>query len=517
MRSTMRLTAAIAVTAALWLSTTPASSQTASGCAALAALRVEDTNLLSAAVVPAKEGLPEYCRVLGFIRPATNFEIRLPTQSWNGKFYMAGCGGFCGKLESDRPGSINAMNHGLHRNYAVSTMDGGHWGTIATDGHWAYHNRLAEIDFGYRAVTETARVTKTVIKAFYGTEQKKSYFNGCSNGGRMANMEASRYPNDFDGIISGAPALDFSGLVGTFFAWVVQANTDPNGKPILSLSKVKLVQDAVLRACDAKDGLNDGIINDPRTCDFKPVSLRCQGPDSADCLTEDEVKVLDKWYGGTRNSRGELLYPGGVPFGSEPYWWLWLTGDGQGRGRLVPAFAVNYLGYLAFPEDPGDGYKVTQFDFDRDPSRLKVMGEIYDATNPDLSQFKARGGKLLMWHGWADAIVTPERTLTYYAQVEKQMGGRHATQDFLRLFMLPGMDHCGLLPGPGITEGGFDPLTALEKWVEEEIPPARLLATKKDKDGKTMWTRPVCPYPQIAQHAGRGDVNDAASFICAEP
>jgi hypothetical protein len=490
---------------------------TASECVALATLRIEDTNLLSATVVPAKDGLPEYCRVLGFVRPAINFEVRLPTTGWNGKFYMAGCGGFCGKLDSDRPGPINAMNHGLRRHYAVSTMDGGHWGATATDGRWAYHNRLAEVDFGYRAVTETARVTKAAIKAFYGAEQKKAYFNGCSNGGRMATMEAWRYPDDFDGIISGAPALDMSGLGGTFFAWVVQANTGPDGQDILPRAKVKLVQEAVLRACDAKDGREDGLIDDPRACDFKPARLKCQQAGRAECLTEAEVAVLEKWYGGARNARGEALYPGGIPFGSEPYWWLWLTGNEEGRGRAVPAFAVNYLRYLAFPDDPGDSYHPTQFDFEKDPPRLQAMGEIYKSANPDLSKFKARGGKLLLWHGWADAIVTPQRTVQYYTEVEERMGGRAATQEFLRLFMVPGMDHCGNLPGPGITASGFDPLTALEKWVEEGGPPTRLLATKTDKDGKTVWTRPLCPYPQVAKYQGAGDPNDAASFGCVEP
>ncbi len=248
-------------------------------CPGLSALSIPNTNLLSAVVVPAAGGLPEYCRVLGFVRPAINFEIRLPTKDWNGKFYMAGCGGFCGQVDSERPGFTNAINHGLRRNYAVSTMDSGHWGFAAIDGRWAWNNRLAEIDWGHRAVTETARVTKTVIKSFYGKDQSKSYFAGCSTGGRMANMEASRYPNDFDGIISGAPALDYPGLVATKFAWVVQANTGPDGKEILNRSKVKMLADAVYAACDAKDGLKDGLIDDPRACDFKPSSLLCRAGD----------------------------------------------------------------------------------------------------------------------------------------------------------------------------------------------------------------------------------------------
>jgi feruloyl esterase len=486
-------------------------------CSALAALKVENTNLLSASIVPYKDGLPEHCRVLGFVRPAINFEIRLPVKDWNGKFYMAGCGGFCGTLDSDRPGMVNAMNHGLRRNYAVSTMDSGHWGVAVTDGRWAYHNRLAEWDWGQRAVTETARVTKLVIKAYYGADPKKSYFAGCSTGGRMANMEAWKYPNDFDGILSGAPALDYTGLVGTACAWVTQANTGPDGKDILPVAKVKAIEKAVYQACDAKDGLKDGLIDDPRKCDFQPGSLKCKSADGPDCLTEAEVKVLEKWYGGAKNSRGDQLYPGGIPMGSEPYWSLWLTGDGKGGGRLIPAFGRDFLRYMAFPEDPGDTYTVLDFDFDKDPPRLSLMAQIYNATGTDLSKFKARGGKLLMYHGWADAIVTPQLTVDWYGGVEKDMGGRQGTQEFLRLFMIPGMDHCGLQPGPGITQMEFDPLTALEKWVEEGVAPDVLLATKKDKDGKTLWTRPLCTYPKVAKYKGTGDPTDGANFACVEP
>jgi hypothetical protein len=290
----------------------------AQDCASLANLKVENTNLLSAAEVPTTGDLPAYCRVLGFVRPAINFEVRLPLQSWNSKFYMVGCGGFCGTLDTDRPGFTNAANFGLRRNYAVVAMDSGHWGTSAVDGRWAMNNPVAQMDWGQRAVTETARVAKTILRTYYGTEQKKSYFVGCSTGGRMGIMEALRFPTDFDGIISGAPALDYTGLVATSFAWATQANTGPDGQPIFPASKVKLVQDAVDAACDDKDGVRDGIISDPRTCDFQPSSLQCKASNALDCLTEAEVGVLAKWYHGPVNSRGATLYPGGIPMGSEP-------------------------------------------------------------------------------------------------------------------------------------------------------------------------------------------------------
>ena len=491
-----------------------ASAQPGGDCGALANLKIEGTNLLSAAIVPAGGGLPEYCRVLGYVRPAINFEVRMPTREWNGKFYMAGCGGFCGTLDSDDDGFANAMNYGLKRNYAAATMDSGHWGASGIDGRWAYNNRVAENDWGWRAVTETARVAKALVKTYYGAEQKKAYFAGCSTGGRMANMEARKFPNDFDGIISGAPALDQTGLA-TFQAWLVQANTGPDGRDILQKQKVALVRDKVYEACDAKDGLKDGLIDDPHACDFKPASLRCRASDGADCLTTAEVGVLEKWYAGAHDSKGRQLYPGGVPLGSEPFWPLWLTGLEKGGGRFTPRFVAEFLRYAAFADDPGESYSAAKFDFDSDPQRLATMAAVYNSTDPDLSAFKARGGKLLMYHGWADPIVTPQFTVDYYEAVEKKMGGRGATQGFLRLFMIPGFDHCGWQPGPGISELGFDPLTALENWVENGEAPASLLATKQDNDGKTVWTRPLCPYPQKAKYKG-GDANVATNFICSD-
>ncbi|UCD77599.1 MAG: tannase/feruloyl esterase family alpha/beta hydrolase, partial [Desulfobacterales bacterium] len=471
----------------------------------------------SSTVVPAADGAPEYCRVLGYVRPAINFEIRLPTD-WNGKFYMAGCGGYCGTLDSDRPGFINAMAYALPRGYAISTMDSGHWGSSVLDGRWAYHNPVAEVDWAYRAVHETQHATKAVIEAYYGKRPEKSYFQGCSTGGRMALMEAWRFPEDFDGIICGAPAMDYTGLVGTFFAWLVQANTNPEGKDIITPAKVDLIRKAVYERCDKLDGIADGVIDDPRKCDFDPASLRCPpGTSADDCLTEEMTNTLEAWYGGARDSAGKQLYPGGIPKGSEPYWWLWLTGNEKGGGRLIPLFSANFLSYMAFRDDPGPDYTPMDFDFDNDPEALEYMAAIYNSDNPDLSKFKEHGGKLLLWHGWADAIVTPQKTVDYYEEVLSKMGGESKTKEFFRLFMIPGVDHCGLLSGPGINQMGFDPLSALEAWVEKGTPPESLLATKKGTKDETLWTRPLCPYPQVAKYKGSGDINDAANFQCENP
>jgi len=471
----------------------------ATECASLAALRIEDANLLSSTVVPAREGLPEHCRVLGVIRPAISFEVRLPTRDWNGKFYMAGCGGFCGRLDSDLPGFANAMNHGLRRGYAAATMDGGHWGASRVDGRWAWNNRLAENDWGWRAVTETARVAKFLLAAYYGKPQEKSYFAGCSTGGRMGLMEAQRFPADFDGIIAGAPALDYTGLVAAHFAWVTQANTRPDGSEILDRGKVASIAAAVTAACDGRDGRRDGLIDDPRACDWQPATMACRAKSSDACLTPDEVNVLEKWYAGPRTASGAPLYPGGIPRGSEPFWPLWLTGSAASRSPpLVPLFAREFLRYMAFAEDSGEDYDVRRFDFANDPPRLTGMASLYNADNPDLSAFAARGGKIIVYHGWADPMVTPYRTVQYVEDVQRTMGGPARTGQFLRLFMLPGFDHCGIQSGPGANDAGFDPLPALEAWVERGVAPDSIPTSRRNADGSTAWSHPVCTYPPTA-------------------
>lgn len=507
------------------LSTT---SLAAEDCAGLADLKIENANLLSATQVAASGDLPAYCRVLGYVRPAINLEVRLPLQNWNGKLYMAGCGGFCGTLNADAPGFTNAMNFGLRRNYAVATSDSGHWGTGAVDARWAMNNPVALMDWAQRAVAETARVTKAIAKAHYGTEQTKAYFAGCSTGGRMAAMEALRNPKDFDGIISGAPALDETGLVATFFAWVTKANTGPDGKPIFPVSKVKLLGDAVYAACGEKGAVKDGIVADPRACYFKPAALQCRAGDAADCLTAAEVDVVQKWYRGPVDAKGRQLYPGGIPFGSEPHWPRWLTGTSAPGTPALPLFAQDFLRYMAFQPAAGPSFRATDFDFDRDPPRLATMAAMYNVATfdpatgtteaGDLSAFRDAGGKLIMYHGWADSLVTPQLTVDFYEQLTKKSGGIAATQSFARLFMVPGMDHCGIQTGgPGIADTGIDPLSALERWVEKGEVPAELIATKTAPTGETLWRRPVCAYPKIARYKGSGDATDPTNFTCHGP
>ncbi|MFZ0257784.1 MAG: tannase/feruloyl esterase family alpha/beta hydrolase [Gammaproteobacteria bacterium] len=458
--------------------------------------------------IAASDELPEFIQVTGTLWPRIKFELRLPTQGWNGKFYMAGCGGFCGQVVTDRVGFTNNLNYGLKRGYAAATTDSGHEGVASTDGRWAENNRRAEIDWAYRAIHEVARVSKALIQLAYRRVPKFSYFAGCSTGGRQAVMEALRYPNDFDGLISGAPALDYTGLVATWMSWMVQANLDELANPIINAELLGTIQQTVLAQCDGIDGLEDGIIADPRRCrvDFQTLGL-----------SEAQLAALNKFYAKPTNSLGKPLYAGSVPYGSEKYWLLWLPGfrlPGTNTGGLIEDFNINFLDYMAFKDDPvgHPDWDPYAFDFDTHPQLLDFMGAIHNANKPNLAAFRNAGGKLIMYHGWADAIVPPTYTIDYYERVAAHLGGLKSTQDFFRLFLVPGMDHCSVQVIDGYDD--FDMLTALENWVERNSAPEMILANQVATDGGTLRTRPLYPYPLFPNYVG-GDPDLAQSFAPA--
>ncbi len=459
-------------------------------CEALEDLKLKDAYVISAVISPAEGDLPERCWIDGFILPEIHFRINLPTKDWNGKFFMEGCGGFCGYL-----GFSGNLRQALERGYAVSTMDSGHWGESVWDCRWAYNNRIAEIDWAYRAVHETAIVTKRIIDKFYGRPPRLSYFLGCSTGGRMALMEAWRYPEDFDGIISDGPVMDNTGLYISYH-WAARKNIGADGKDIISPDDLELIINSVYQACDSLDGRKDGLIEDPSACVFEPESLLCGENQTEGCLTSEQVETLKAWYGGPKNSSGEQLYPGGIPLGSEPFWTRWIIGKSDEiDDSVIGSASLEFFRYVAFQEDPGENYSMFDFDFDTDPPRLEFMAKIINSDNPDLEVFRAKNGKLIMIHGWADAIVTPWKSIEYYKEVENAIGSREDTQEFFRLFMIPGMDHCGIGKELGITNNSLDPLTALEKWVETGEAPESLIITKFDHEGNPSWERPVYPYP----------------------
>ncbi|MEZ5931032.1 MAG: tannase/feruloyl esterase family alpha/beta hydrolase [Alphaproteobacteria bacterium] len=456
-----------------------AQSDPAERCEALRNFGMDAAYVTSTRVMAATEALPAYCEVRATALPSISIETRLPLENWNGKFYQTGCGGWCGVLgRADAGGRfVNAMGPGLARGYATATSDSGHHGLSVVDADWADANPNAERDWGWRAIGETYRVAHAVIAEFYGEASGDSIFQGCSTGGRLAHMATQRYPENYQGIISGAPAMNETGLAGAALAWLVKANTGPGGEPILKPGKDGLIGDEVMRQCDGLDGAEDGLIADPRMCKPDASTLLCKGDtDSGQCLTQAEIDVVTTWYRPPVNAAGEELYPGGTPAGSEPFWWLWLTGKEGGAPPLNPQFAKSYGAYLAFEHDPGPEWDPADFDFDKDPARMAKAEAMFNADSPDIAKFREAGGKMIVWHGWADAIVTPFQTVAWHEAAQAAAGGPEALAENVQLFMIPGMDHCGILPGPGgIVMESIDPLTALEHWMETGEAPKSIM------------------------------------------
>lgn len=458
--------------------------------------------------------IPDHCLVEGYVNPQIQFEMRLPEAgNWNGKFLLVACDGWCGKIAKD------ATMAGVVRNYATMTHNGGHWGEHPFDGIWASDNVQAKIDFGYRANHVLPMAAKAIIEKYYGSKPKRSYITGCSKGGQAGVMAASRYPEDFDGVIARGPTVDYTRVNVLRCAGIDKAVFDDNGVPRMTARKVPLLQKAVMDHCDAKDGLEDRQISDPRKCDFDPAMIQC-GADGVglNCLTPTEVEVVRKLYAPIYNAKGEQIYPG-TAFGSESAWAAWalpIAGNAPIHGdktTYAQQCGGDFLRYMAFRDSPGPGWDWrSEFDWDRDKHLLTDIGNFWDATNPDLRAFRDAGGKMIVVHGWADAAIPAEASIEWYDDVSAFMGGRDAVTDFARMFLLPGVHHCDGGPGPA----DFDALALLEKWVEEGEAPDALL-TRQVEDGAIVRTRPVYPYPLEAVYRGRGSIDDASNFRPKNP
>ncbi|HYL76274.1 MAG TPA: tannase/feruloyl esterase family alpha/beta hydrolase [Bryobacteraceae bacterium] len=466
------------------------------------------------------QGLPAFCRVAGVLKPSNDseiqFEVWLPSSGWNGKFQGIGNGGFAGSI------SYAAMANAVLHGYATASTDTGHHAGV-TDGSWALGHPEKVVDFGYRAIHETTDKAKALVRAFYGNSPKHSYFSSCSNGGRQALMEAQRFPADYDGIIAGAPANYWTHLL-TGAIWNLQVTLDDPASYIPA-SKVPAIEAATLEACDAADGVKDGVIDNPPQCHFDPAKLLCKGPDSDACLTAPQVAALKKIYDGPKNSKGAQLFPGFSVGGETGFggWSGWITGPGPAKSTQY-AFGTQFFKNMVFDDAQWD-FKT--FNMDRDPKVADdKVGQRFNATNPDLSAFKKRGGKLILYHGWSDAAIPPVNTIQYYQSVAAKMGAKD-TSAFVRLFMVPGMQHCGGGPGPNsfgqasVAQGDaqHDMASALEKWAEGGQPPEQIVATRYKGAGPASGvarTRPLCAYPKIARWNGSGSTDDAASFTCVE-
>ena len=459
-------------------------------------------------VVAVEARTPEVCDVGGYVAAQVQFELKLPTKTWQGRYLQNGCGGFCGAIGQTRFPSCDLQPGG---DFAVSATNDGH-AAAGFDALWAATDEQERVDFGSRAVHVVAVASKAIIQAFYGIAPQRSYFNGCSDGGREGLQEAQRFPADFDGIVAGAPANIWAPLVGEFETWLGRINVDAQGNPILTLAKLPALHAAALASCDGADGLVDGQIDDPRACRFDPASIQCAaGSDQPTCLTPAQVDVARKAYSGPVDAHGRHLYPGGEPVGSELAWAGWFVTTGApGIGPLI---GDDYLKYSAFPiGQPTSSIPDWKFTVDGF-NRLRTEGRVFNSTNADLSAFQRRGGKLILWHGWADQAIPPTGTPAYYDAVQDRMGGLQATQRFARLFMLASMYHCGGGFGPS----QFDLINPITHWVEQGEAPTRVVATQTDNSGKVVRTRPVFAYPEQARYVGSGSVDDAANFVGVMP
>lgn len=460
---------------------------------------------------PGASGAPApYCDVKGTIAPAVLFEVRLPTQGWTQRYVQTGCGGLCGQLSINYTAAATCPPV-LDGTIASASTDMGHEGQ--QDGSWAAGNPQAQIDFAYRAEHVTAQVAKAVIAGFYGQQPTYSYFDGCSDGGREALMEAQRYPDDFDGIVAGAPANDLVVQNTIHHAWNVLANRDANGSPILLAGKLPLIHAAVVAACDGADGVADRLIDDPRRCRFDPSSLLCApGQDRTTCLTGAEAGVVHRLHEGAVDARGRRLEQRiSHEWGSELDWTLFVP-MAQGQTTFSETIALSFLRYLAYFNIANPNYQLSDFQFTVPLFWQTVQTSVYmAATDPDLRPFAGHGGKLLLWHGWADQHITPQSTLEYYEAMRDTMGA-DAVDRFAKLYLFPGVAHCGGGLGPDT----FDVLTPVMAWVETGTPPGKIIASKV-ANGTVTRTRPVFPYPAVARYAGSGSIDDAANFVAFTP
>ncbi|MFN7923192.1 MAG: tannase/feruloyl esterase family alpha/beta hydrolase [Bryobacteraceae bacterium] len=446
--------------------------------------------------VTSAEQTATHCRVSITLRPTADSEIKSevwlpPVAVWNGKFLMEGGGGFVGSVNT------GGMTNAVAEHYATASTDTGH---SSGSGSFGMGHPEKITDFAYRAVHETAVKAKALISAYYGRAPRLSYWEGCSTGGRQGLMSAQRYPEDFDGIIAGAPANNQINLCAWRMRLLMTSLRSP--QHAMPPEKLKLLNDAVLDKCDANDGVRDRLLEDPRDCNFDPSVLLCKGAENASCLSAQQLETVRAAYTDTRKSTGELLYPR-LPVGGELGW-------------LVPAGAtepgkmdIEMFRYIGNQNAAWDWHA---FDLEKDIERALEHGKEIHAVNPDLARFKARGGKLLIYHGWSDGgsggAISALNTVSYYESVLKQMGANQG--EWLRLFMVPGMAHCGGGTGPN----QFQALAALERWRERNEAPKAIIATRVSERGRVEMTRPLCPYPERAVYQGSGSTNEAGNFSC---
>lgn len=496
-------------------------------CESLAQLALPNTKITSAQTITGGEftptgrtaikDLPAFCRVAATLTPSTDSDIKIevwfPLEGWNGKYRGQGNGGFAGSIAFD------AMAAAIKLGYATAGTDTGHTGN---DASWALGHPEKVVDFGWRAIHEMTVTAKTIIQDYYGSGPKQSYFSSCSDGGREALMEAQRFPADYDGIVAGAPANYWTRLLS---AGMLMQGVILDGDGYIPAGKLPTITAEVMAACDAKDGVTDGLLNDPRQCQFDPAVLICKGADSDTCLTEAQVKALKAIYAGARDAAGRLYFPGYVAGSEDSGWSAWITGATPRRSTGY-FFASQFFTNMVYEKSDWN-YRTFNFAEASKLAETKTAAAL-NAIDPNLKAFNARGGKLIMYHGWNDPAIPALNTIDYFESVKARMGKRDS-ESFLRLFMAPGMAHCGGGPGPnsfgaggsGSSDSEHNMYRALEQWFEQGIAPTRIIATKYHNDRNpsqgVKMTRPLCAFPSVAKYKGSGDTNDAVNFVCTPP
>jgi len=473
---------------------------------AFADVKEGPAKILSAAIEPTAGARAEFCLLKGYVAPTIQFELRLPTKSYTGRYLQGGCGGNCGRIMSafvaPRCDTAQAMSGA----FAVGFEDSGH---VGGDGVWALGGDQVRIDFAYRAAHAFSAAAKAIIAAYYGQSPAYSYFQGCSDGGREALVEAQRYPNDFNGIVAGAaPNLITEAMER--FLWEARWGTDAKGKPLFDGASAARLHGAVLQACDGLDGLKDGQIDDPRACHFDPAAIQCGAAKASTegCLSPQLVVVARRFYQGPVDAAGKHLYPGGEPYGSELSWNGPIALAGAGHAM----FEDNVRSMIFQRSLPAD---ITLATWKWDAATLHALaqhGALFDADDPDLRRLRDAGGKMLIWYGVADSAAGADSLPDYYQRVRDAVGGLQAARGFVRMFPVPGVYHCGA----GYVPYQANMLGAIVAWVEQGKATDSVTASALLPDGK-IRTRPIYAYPIRAVYRGQGDINAAASFVPRNP
>jgi feruloyl esterase len=521
----------LAVGAAVAFSFAGATPAAAATCASLASYHRPHTTITAVQDVPAGSfvtpsnqtitNLPAFCRIAGYVRPTPDshisFEVWIPQAIWNQKYIQVGCGGLCGSI------SYGAMAEPLRRGYASAATDDGHQAG-GFDGSWAVGHPQRVIDYGYRAVKETTDAAKDIIAAFKAQSLNHSYFMGCSDGGREGLMSAQRYPNDFDGIIVGSPGNNWTGLMAGFLSNELALLSVTGGD--LTQADLNVLSNAVLATCVGRDGglSTDTFLNNPPACNFDVASLKCNASNAGACLSADKIKAVKKIFSGPAG-----IFPGyqwgAGEASAASNWPSWLTDSGNPMNGAQATLANSFFQNMVFPNS---GWTPSSHTVGQNANRAYAkLGSIVNSIDPDLSAFKAHGGKLIQYVGWSDTGISPQNDIDYYNAVTYAMGGATPTQKFYRLFMVPGMSHCsgGLgatafgqsVNGPTPTDPGSDIISALNRWVENGTAPNQIITTKyvnDDPNQGVAFQRPLCPYPKFARYNGSGTPTAAASFAC---